>query len=439
MENESQTPNVSSQVSAQTLALPSSANVTVVNPLEGVLKRIANEAAKYTVFAIFSLYSIGFIIWHSYLASYGLTSVAFLQAEYLSAAFCYLFILATFAIPPFLIAKAIGQNIKAKGLRHAFAADKAWIVIVSIWSYLSGKIIGIFLPGTAYRSPVELRLMAIASVIAAVHLLLAIISGIKSGAFNGFWRGKTTETDAQVRWRNTRFHRIVARGEYIGIYMLAFTLISVLSNPNINNGFIVSTMLLYSTAIGSTAGNDLQTWNKSGPLIRTLLVVVNILFLISNIQSFATNQFSKIPKSVGGGKPETAYLKFGSNHLDVPTSLNIPFATNIGVSSGFVGPIGILLRSDKEILFVNYSEANAADTLTNSVVLNVQTNIGSTIITNAPKGAPATNAVGDINFALLTIIQTNRVTVHENISTNTIKLTARQVRADLVDAIILSK
>src|SRR4051812_41455695 len=54
------------------------------------IQRYLGDAAKYTVLAVFILYVIGFVVWHSYLADFGVSSVAFLQTEYLSAAFCYL-------------------------------------------------------------------------------------------------------------------------------------------------------------------------------------------------------------------------------------------------------------------------------------------------------------------------------------------------------------
>ena len=73
------------------------------------------ETTKYTVFVIFLLYSVGFIIWHSSLGKFGVSAIAFLQAEYLAAAFCYLFVLATLSIPPVLLLKGLKRNIVSKG------------------------------------------------------------------------------------------------------------------------------------------------------------------------------------------------------------------------------------------------------------------------------------------------------------------------------------
>src|SRR4051812_3324434 len=64
---------------------------------------LVGDAAKIAVLVAFGLYVIGFIIWRSYLNVYGVSSVGFLQTEYLSAAFCYLVILFVLAAPTAVI------------------------------------------------------------------------------------------------------------------------------------------------------------------------------------------------------------------------------------------------------------------------------------------------------------------------------------------------
>ena len=63
------------------------------------IQRFFNEATKYTIFGIFVLYSIGFLIRHSYLADYGVSSFEFLPAEYFSATICHLIFVTMFALP----------------------------------------------------------------------------------------------------------------------------------------------------------------------------------------------------------------------------------------------------------------------------------------------------------------------------------------------------
>ncbi len=77
--------------------------VTVATPVPSKLEKFFSETTKYTVFEVVALYSIGFIIWKTYLGNFGVSSVNFLQTEYLSAAFCYCFVVAMVALPPAFI------------------------------------------------------------------------------------------------------------------------------------------------------------------------------------------------------------------------------------------------------------------------------------------------------------------------------------------------
>jgi hypothetical protein len=130
---------------------------------------------------------------------------------------------------------------------------------------------------------------------------------------------------------------------------------------------------------------------------------------------------------MGGGKPETAFVRFASQHLELATSLNIPPATNIGVSNGFVGPIEILFRTDKQVTFLNQAEADLPGFFTNDVVVNITTNFIATVTTNQAKQLTTNTTVQVIK------------NVTRGTAKNSAKLTAKQIRADLIDAIIFTK
>ena len=113
-----------------------------------------SEATKYTVFVIFALYSVGFIIWHAYLGRFGVTAITFLQAEYLAAAFCYLFVLATLSIPPILLLRGLKRNISSKGLIGISNwDDDNWIFIGTVWYFLILRVVGVFLPESLVLTP----------------------------------------------------------------------------------------------------------------------------------------------------------------------------------------------------------------------------------------------------------------------------------------------
>lgn len=400
-------------------------------------REIATEGTKYTLFVIFALYSIGFIIWHSYLGSYGVSSVAFLQADYLAAAFCYLFLIVTFAVPPFLILKAIQENIKSKGLLGMQSWNNRWILVVIIWYYLASRITVVFLPNLAGFTGRGLYLFSFWGAIAAVHLMVALICGVKGGALWGRfmegnnWKGSV----AQNEFRNSRFYRCVVRHEYFGLYTFSYLMLSLIFNPNISGKFLASSVFLYFSVIFSVGYHVSHTWKESSLAMRALIVAVNSLILVSNIQTFAINQFGEIPKSVGGGKPEISYFKFRSDHLDIAKELNIPSASDSGLSTNIFGPVGILLRSEQEVVFINYKDTYAPEYLTNSIVQ---------IVTNSfpIKTNFVAASVGRNQFKtneVITIEQKINTTISEAVVENPTKFTARQVRSELIDSIVFTR
>jgi ribosomal protein S17E len=402
--------------------------------------KVVGEAAKYSVFAVFVLYSIGFIIWHSYLGSYGVSSVVFLQAEYLAAAFCYLFILATFAVPPVLLTKALFGNIKKKGLYGVAGWDKNWLFVVSLWFFLSSRITNVFLPGSYNLTNKGQKAEVAFFALMVLHIILFFICAVKAGYWNFFMYGNNwKETEAARNWKTSMFFRLIVRSEYFGLYTLALLLITLIFNPQIDGGFLFFTIFLYATATIGVSSNFIETWKTSDLIIRALIIVFICITLVSNIQLFAVNQFGKIPKSVGGGKAETAYIKLSPQNSDVAASLNIPTATSAGLPNGFVGPIGVLLRSDKEILFVNYADVYSPDYVTNDLIVSIVTNIISSQITNqivGKVGKHETNISNQFTVTLKTNVVYN---VAKNILKAPAKLTARQIRSDLIESIIFTR
>jgi hypothetical protein len=406
-------------------------------------EKLLTDAAKYTVFAVFVLYSIGFLIWHTYLATYGVSSLAFLQAEYLAAAFCYLFILATFAIPPVLLLKALRQNLQEKALSGANAWSKGWGFVVCVWFYLTSKLTSVFLPGDHPITKEYLTFLNVLFMAAGVHLIVILIFTVRAGLLAKLWSGKKwKETQGIREWKASKVYRAVVRSEYWALYVLMYLLSQLYFNPELNGSFLLSSLFLY-TAIGYSVGHNVfNVWATSGPMMRVLIVVVNCLVLASNIQSFAAFQFGKIPKSVGGGKPETAYIRFSSQSHELAESLNISSASNYIPEIGFVGPVGILLRSEKEMIFVKQSDLDSSGYLTNVITTMFPTNVVISRKTNfiTSVTTPRANVFRtNVTPQIVVTLATNGTLVTKLVSRNYGKLTARQIRSEAIDAIIFTK
>jgi nitrate reductase gamma subunit len=126
----------------QPVVVTQPASPVICAPITLELYRFLNEAAKLTVFAIFVLYAIGFLIWHSYLENYGVSSMEFLQVEYLSAAVCYLFVIAGFAIPPALLIERLFLRLEKKENPESEKVSFLIFFLVSVlckvdWCFLS--------------------------------------------------------------------------------------------------------------------------------------------------------------------------------------------------------------------------------------------------------------------------------------------------------------
>ncbi|HZL77419.1 MAG TPA: hypothetical protein VFC17_01035 [Candidatus Limnocylindrales bacterium] len=241
----------------------------------------------------------------------------------------------------------------------------------------------------------NLKILAVFAGIAVLHLIASIFCGIKSGGFGAFFRGNEWKTTgSHQRWKDSRIHKHIVKYEYVGIYLLIF--LFLFSNSELDSGFLFSTMILYITATSFVSTKFSEAWKTSDKLMRVLICTFACVALISHVQQFAVTEFGKIPKSVGGGKPEIAYVKFSAQHPELAAALNLPSVTNTGLTNGFFGPIGILLRSEREILFINYADASSPEYLTNEVVLNAVTNSVPVEMTNSIIGLfgrRATNVV----------------------------------------------
>jgi hypothetical protein len=165
----------------------------------------------------------------------------------------------------------------------------------------------------------------------------------------------------------------------------------------------------------------LDAWVKFNLPVRVLIVSLVGLILLSHVQLFGKVVFGVIPKSVGGGKPEKAFLHLDPQHASLVSALNFSTANQTIPTNNIVGPIGILLHSEKELIFVDYAQLTAAASLTNIV----------------------TNTV--LLTKLSTGVQTNLITNSiVNLTTNVVKNPlkfgrAKQVRAEIVDAVIYSE
>jgi hypothetical protein len=152
-------------------------------------------------------------------------------------------------------------------------------------------------------------------------------------------------------------------------------------------------------------------------------------FSCSHIVTFSNLQFGKIPRGLGGGKPETAYIKLADDAY--ANMLQLPFANRWPNSNIFVGPIDILFRSDKEIIFINHSAKGLTEYFTNRT--------GWLVTTNSSTNHVLLGETNQVSTIRETIINEVVTTTTNAIVTATYEVTAKQLPADAVKAIIFTK
>jgi len=376
--------------------------------------KVLEEPTKYILVLLFILYFIGFTIWYFYLGNNGVANIGFLKTEYISASICYVFILASVSVPPFLILNFLIKDLSQHGVNNFNKWSKYWFYAAFVWYYLTSNITAVFFPDGKINETGGV-IQIIMGILLGVHLISGGFLLTKSGFFRILYSGnRESLSESNIKWKNKRATKILCHIEYFAIYFLVLTLIQLVFNTAMSFRFIISAMLFWISiefTFGVKLKNIVEIPNKA---IRALIPISIILFLIINIRVFSTLQFGAIPKSVGGGMPESAYLQISSKNKEVAESLNLTIPQCSNQSNSVYGPVGILLRSDQEILFINYSDLNQFQFTTNIVSVNYSTN-ANLLITNSVH------------------------TIKTNLYYNPKNFPARQIRSALVDGIIFSK
>jgi hypothetical protein len=224
-------------------------------------------------------------------------------------------------------------------------------------------------------------------------------------------------------------------------FLVGYILIFIVSNKDVNIGFVAFTVFIY-VLLTHNSGKDIRkVWTTASFKLRLILLTLSLLVLLTNIEGFGSKQFGMIPRRVGGGKPEIAYVKFDKQYSDVPISLGIPSCTNSIISDQFCGPVQLLLRTDKELVFLISSEANTPTAFTNNIITSNFTNILFSIVTNSFVNYSTNGHTITVTTSTQIIhnVITNFFSINPHVILNPTRMTAKQVRADMVESVIFSR
>jgi hypothetical protein len=261
-----------------------------------------------------------------------------------------------------------------------------------------------------------------------LHVCFGSVLFVKAGYGRQFMWGKDVKlTEKQLRFQNSKLFKYGNVTTYTPLYFGLLTIVSLFFNSDIDKSFLFVTMGYWFLSSRQLGISLKDTWPKSGILLRFMICIGVFLSFLLYVNIFSITQFGKIPKGVGGGKPENVYLVFSSQHCGAAESMNLHKVNNLRSTNSIFGPVGIILKTENEITFINYSELNTPKVFTNGFRLIYTTNLAVTSISHTnsnPANPISTNIVDD---------------TRPNVFYNSGGLAARQIRADLIDGIIYSR
>ena len=241
-------------------------------PKAGLLG-ILGEVSQYAILGAFVLYSVGFLIWHSYLANFGMSSVGFLQTEYLSAAFCYLLIMALFGVPSALLFERAIKWLKNRLTPPSKRIDDAetrkskaesFSSFVYLWFMLIWFASGAIFP--QYQSGTNQILTLVWICVSALFLAFAIVQLV-------------------CRWRftNSPFYKRIKNVEPFNFWFLANIVYGLVANVGVSKHFLVATLFIYPLAWLFLVAASSDSHVK-------IITIIGIgLALISHAQLFGNN------------------------------------------------------------------------------------------------------------------------------------------------------
>jgi hypothetical protein len=393
------------------------------------LNNFIKEPTKHILLMTFALYSTGFLIWHFYLSTFGIAAVGFLQVEYISAAFCFLFIFFGLSVPPYLFFTIFGKTaLSSGGLFNIHQwNDKTYAYTLTIWYFLNDRLIKVFLPSSQLSKNGSTITMCL-FLLLILHVCFGIYLATKAGDFKRLANGNNAIlSEDNINFKKSKLFKYGSPSTYIPLYFGLLTFVNLFCNSEIDKSFLFITILFWFGA-STEPGVDLKEfWPKSGFLLRSMLCIGIFLSFLTYVRIFSVNQFGKIPKSVGGGKPEIVYLALSKQNVEFAKSMNLREVKTPHSTNSLFGPVGILLKNDGDYTFLDYSDAIDSPYFTNSFHFTFITNVAKITLTQS-------------NSELKYSIMTNLVCdTSLNAFYNTNGLAARQIRADLIDGVIYNK
>ena len=289
--------------------------------------------------------------------------------EYFSAALCYILVTASIAyLPALLIDRAVStlrdrlaSALKKAPLSVPHVTQEPLHPIVDVWYVVILLLLMLFLPTT--HESLKWSTVVWASffgIMIAGLLIYAVLAGIVEH------RALIAQSPDAIKW-----HAKLRRLDIGGAISILVGIFTIVAASAVDKFFLCLTVFLY-VVICYQAGTHVWTlWQQAKTRLKVIYALFVTLALIGHMQAFGQYQFGRIPNALGGGKPQLAYLQIDPRHLELIPLLQIMSTNAPTGSTNCVGPVLILLKGEREIIFLAPPERNA----TNKVARQIRSDL----------------------------------------------------------------
>ena len=315
----------------------------------GPLDALGKIAAVAALVA-FLLYVLRFLVWESYLESYGASLSAFLPAQFVAAAISYLYYTAAIAIPVLLLSWQLEDCVTTwvkPPAAHRHRASRGPVVAAAlIWLVIYLYVFLLSPPGQAYRPDWHWN------PIAWYYLLLLPLLVAAPLMFIYFWKVKRCKRAASLAnctvatwmWLLKPCVLLIVSAIWATVSIIALaTMKSEADYPVLEGDFLNRTMaaLLVLVPFLYYSGRLLK-WS---PVQSSLVGMVVLIIVLFQVRTFGRFQFGHVERGMGGALPETATLT---------VKQCVP-----GLNTNVLPSARILLRTENEVVFL-YSTNSAS-------------------------------------------------------------------------------
>ena len=217
----------------------------------------------------------------------------------------------------------------------------------------------------------------------------------------------------------------------IPLLMLLICLYSLFQSERVDASFIVSTLFLYIFATTIFGMRVDQAWASFPVHLKVLAVLCAVFVILGNAREFGSRQFGKIPARVGGGEPLKAVVLFDNNHQHLPVLLGIPnFNSKDSVPEQFASPITTVAHSPSAM--TNLLGTNGSPASSNAAIHGASRAAATNPLSNAATLLNRGPFWGPVSI----LMRSEREIVFDiDLATTNRSHRAKVIRADQIEAI----